>query len=367
MCLIPWKDSDGRTLTDNERMVLYYKKAGLPNEVVQYVGRYERNEVTKEQLARYMHLTPALVTEVKGAGWELATMSKHNLQADGVSVTMPQMKELLQGEADFIASMSDEMYAEYIQVAEFLAENNYSPAQINQWVYEVMTGDPELVGEYNSVVADAAVVTLSGSASHDYILGNALDNQIYGNEGNDIIIGGLGNDYLHGGQGSDTYIWRVGDGNDVINDVAIGSDANVLFFGDGVRPEDITFTRDGYNGIFTHAESGATITVENWFSHYGCQLSEVKFIDGTVWTTEDVNAKLSAPNSAPVIENISSKNIDRLNAGIALAKLQFETSVNPEQVGAVVLPAYSHDSAQSISFASSEGDYYTGKTTLKTA
>ncbi len=41
---------------------------------------------------------------------------------------------------------------------------------------------------------------------------------MYGDDGNDVLEGNAGNDILTGGAGSDTYIYRRGDGNDIIND-----------------------------------------------------------------------------------------------------------------------------------------------------
>jgi len=45
-----------------------------------------------------------------------------------------------------------------------------------------------------------------------------LGEHISGTSGNDTLEGGLGNDYMVGGGGHDTYIYAIGDGNDIIND-----------------------------------------------------------------------------------------------------------------------------------------------------
>lgn len=50
------------------------------------------------------------------------------------------------------------------------------------------------------------------------IVGNDLDNVLFGNIGDNIINGGKGNDYLNGRDHNDTYVFKSGDGNDIIKE-----------------------------------------------------------------------------------------------------------------------------------------------------
>lgn len=329
ICVIPYTKPDGTPMTTSERMVAYYMKAGLPSAVVQQIQRYENNQITLQQLASYMHLDPENIKDVQGLGWDLASNLKRNFANAGISISMSSIKSILEGEADFLDSFTEEQLEECIEVVEFINSNNYTSEQINQLVYEVMVGNPDLIGEYNPIYADATTTTLFGSESHDFIMGNELDNHIYGTAGDDIIIGSGGDDYLHGGQGSDTYLWRIGDGNDIINDVAVVGDANVLFFSEGILAEDISFTRNGNDGVFTYTPTGNTITVENWFSNVANQLAEVKFIDGSIWTTSDINEMLS--NISPLSVNASSYQLDKAVMDIAVADLNLARG-NGDQV-----------------------------------
>ena len=70
------------------------------------------------------------------------------------------------------------------------------------------------------------IITIDASAvTHDLkIIGNKNGNSIVGSDQNDTIDGGLGNDTLIGGNGSDIFVYRSGDGNDIITDYAQGED-----------------------------------------------------------------------------------------------------------------------------------------------
>jgi serralysin len=68
--------------------------------------------------------------------------------------------------------------------------------------------------------------------SSTYVLtltGNALGNEIIGNDGADLIIGGGGADFLRGGGGDDTYI--VDSYDDVVAETQNGGNDSVLFAG----------------------------------------------------------------------------------------------------------------------------------------
>jgi uncharacterized protein (TIGR03382 family) len=111
---------------------------------------------------------------------------------------------------------------------------------------------------------------------------------LQGSPGNDIMAGRLGNDRLEGGSGGDTYIWNIGDGEDIIYD---SSGSNVLLINGEVNPADLSLSRSGSNLIieFNDALSGKA-TVEKWYSGSAYQLAEIRFEDGTVWSKADITA-----------------------------------------------------------------------------
>ena len=59
---------------------------------------------------------------------------------------------------------------------------------------------------------------LDGGAAWDWLYGDAYEMRDLTIGGNDRLIGGTGNDELWGNGGSDTFVFRPGDGQDVIKD-----------------------------------------------------------------------------------------------------------------------------------------------------
>ena len=115
---------------------------------------------------------------------------------------------------------------------------------------------------------DSSDIINSGELS-DSLYGNGGDDKIYsyggddtidlgdGNDtvyagyGNDTIIGGRGDDILKGEYGSDTYIYNLGDGNDIISEQGNyyqdDTDVDTLIFGQGIKKEDLLVFRKPYD------------------------------------------------------------------------------------------------------------------------
>jgi Ca2+-binding RTX toxin-like protein len=66
--------------------------------------------------------------------------------------------------------------------------------------------------------------TLDGGEGVDYLIGGSGADTINGGNGNDVITGGAGNDILNGGRGNDVYHFNRGDGQDTINEAALGTE-----------------------------------------------------------------------------------------------------------------------------------------------
>ncbi|MBL4874513.1 MAG: hypothetical protein JKY41_14300 [Rhodobacteraceae bacterium] len=67
-----------------------------------------------------------------------------------------------------------------------------------------------------------------GGTQVDRLRGKSGNDLLYGEKGNDKLIGGTGNDILTGGEGADTFIFKIGHGDDKITDFEIGVD-RILF------------------------------------------------------------------------------------------------------------------------------------------
>ena len=101
--------------------------------------------------------------------------------------------------------------------------------------------------------------TLYGGVGDDVLDGGKGDDALYGGVGNDILEGGKGDDILEGGagddvlvggKGEDSFVFRAGDGNDIILD--IGEQDELRFEGPEFSAEDFS--------LQTNGDESATIT-----------------------------------------------------------------------------------------------------------
>ncbi|MFK7937897.1 MAG: Hint domain-containing protein [Roseovarius sp.] len=72
----------------------------------------------------------------------------------------------------------------------------------------------------DSIQGNGGNDTIDGGSGDDTVLGGDGDDSITGGAGDDVIVGGRGNDTLSAGNSSpsDTFVYRDGDGSDVITD-----------------------------------------------------------------------------------------------------------------------------------------------------
>ncbi len=161
------------------------------------------------------------------------------------------------------------------------------------------------------VLGEAGDDTLHGGAGNDTLSGGEGTDRLLGGAGHDTLDGGAGNDQLHGGSGNNTYLFGLGDGQDVIDieqDATAGR-ANVIQFKDGVTADLITLSQ-----TTTHAVAGPialrlsidgtqdSITAGHFFhsadpgNPYN-PVQRVRFADGTEWDSADILARLLAGTS----------------------------------------------------------------------
>ncbi|MEG3093265.1 calcium-binding protein, partial [Sphingomonas sp. PB1R3] len=96
------------------------------------------------------------------------------------------------------------------------------------------SGDDQVVG------ADGVSADPMNSGS-DWLSGGNGNDRLSGRGGDDYLEGGADDDRLDGGEGSDTYVYRPGDGHDIVADSGIGAgDRDVLEFDRGITPSDVT-------------------------------------------------------------------------------------------------------------------------------
>ncbi len=145
--------------------------------------------------------------------------------------------------------------------------------------------------------------SLSASELRAFYLGQeSTDGQdvINGFDGDDIVEAGLGDDTVYGEGGSDVYVYRSGDGNDIISDTGGISDEDKVLLAD-LTAADIQVQRSQVNNndlIITIVATGATITVVNHFAGSISGLEFIEFSDGSTWDRGDIDT-----HSAEVVDD----------------------------------------------------------------
>ncbi|WP_342346072.1 cadherin domain-containing protein, partial [Shinella curvata] len=142
---------------------------------------------------------------------------------------------------------------------------------------------------------------LSGGSGADTLIGGAGNDMIYGGAGDDTLRGDAGNDTLDGGEGSDTYLVGAGWGQDTIYNASstnAAGETDVVVFDASIAATDIIAQRDGDDLVLAHVNGEDKITISSWFSGEQYRIDEVRFNDGTVWTSAALTA---TGNLAPVI------------------------------------------------------------------
>jgi Ca2+-binding RTX toxin-like protein len=114
-----------------------------------------------------------------------------------------------------------------------------------------------VLGENLENLTLVGVGNLSGTGNglDNVLIGSGEGNILDGGVGNDTLWGGSvrnaesgvvtsGNDTLIGGVGDDTYLFKVGDEIDTIEDAAAPGEGNRIQFGTGIAQTDLTFAHD---------------------------------------------------------------------------------------------------------------------------
>ncbi|NVD98345.1 calcium-binding protein [Massilia sp. BJB1822] len=139
--------------------------------------------------------------------------------------------------------------------------------------------------------------TIYGGADNDSIWGEAGNDLIFGGAGNDDLRSGLGDDTLDGGTGNDTldgvdagndtYIFRRGDGQDLIKQnggVAAETIKTVQF--EDIKFSDITSARKVGNDLALTYGDSDQLTILEHFTSVAYQIDIFKFADMTLTMDE---------------------------------------------------------------------------------
>lgn len=151
-------------------------------------------------------------------------------------------------------------------------------------------------------------LALTGTAGADSLIGwSGLDDTLLGLDGDDYLRGASGNDLFEGGAGNDvmedwyggadTYVFRRGDGQDVIEDGGDNDTAqvvDVIRFGEDIVASDIVLSREDRGLVFAVAGTGDRVLVRRWGEGARDRIERVEFADGTAWDVAELESRVVA-------------------------------------------------------------------------
>ena len=137
--------------------------------------------------------------------------------------------------------------------------------------------------------------TINGNDGDDIMDGGSGDDILKGGNGSDILTGGTGNDVLSGGNGADTYIFNLGDGEDIIDNYDPSNWRNDrIVFGEGILAEDIFVTRQAGDLYLTNRKSKDRIKVKDFFNDDWYKVESFHTSDGRTLDYSKINIMIQA-------------------------------------------------------------------------
>ena len=133
----------------------------------------------------------------------------------------------------------------------------------------------------------------------------AGDDYVNGFDSGDTMYGGLGNDTIYGQRGNDVFVYNRGDGSDTIYEYRYHDTDRLRLH--GIDPADVSLVRQGNDVDLVIAESspgagdGGMVALRGTalYSDGGSGVQYVDFDDGTVWTQNDLRARVLNETATP--------------------------------------------------------------------
>ncbi|WP_236759713.1 calcium-binding protein [Agrobacterium tumefaciens] len=139
---------------------------------------------------------------------------------------------------------------------------------------------------------------------------------IAGTDFAEILSGGKGNDHLAGGAGGDTYLFNLGDGNDVITEVGT-SGTDIVKLGGGLHSTNVDVSRSQTDGdaIILDFGNGDRLVLDGHLSGAN-GIEWVEFADKTIWSKDQLIQKALANSTTTGNDNLIGSAIeDRVEGG----------------------------------------------------
>ena len=155
-----------------------------------------------------------------------------------------------------------------------------------------------------SVFASNMTIQLEGTTWTwaDLATATSASEFIRADYGSSLLIGGTGDDYLRGGNGDDRYIWRRGDGNDVINEDGLTTTDTLVL--QGVMSSQLSAVRysDGIKLVIAPSstaagDDGSIMLLPNIYEGFAIETIE---LDDWVLSSSDILDFIAAAMTSPV-------------------------------------------------------------------
>jgi Ca2+-binding RTX toxin-like protein len=182
----------------------------------------------------------------------------------------------------------------------------------NQWLDPYSNVSPHL---WEVSFSDGSVMTADQIAQQlmSSLTTNGNDTIVGMGERGQIMTGSLGDDDLNGAGGSDTYVYTLGDGNDVIHDD--GDDTDKIALHD-IEPSDVTVTRDGNDAVLTITGStGGSLRLTGQFAGLSSgeypNIERIEFDNGDHWLASELVRRVTDVGGSAAVNGTSGN--DTLN------------------------------------------------------
>ncbi|TAN49587.1 MAG: calcium-binding protein, partial [Methylococcaceae bacterium] len=138
--------------------------------------------------------------------------------------------------------------------------------------------------------------TLIGYAGADTLAGAAGNDSLIGGTGDDVLDAGSGNDTLDGGIGNDIYLFGLGAGKDIINNVDnTAGKLDSIQLGDGTSAANVALSRSGNDLWLRINGTTDSLCISNYFVNEaasGFRVEQIRFADGTAWDVAAVKIQV---------------------------------------------------------------------------
>ena len=163
--------------------------------------------------------------------------------------------------------------------------------------------------------------TLYGGNGNDLLRGSDGIDLLYGDAGDDTLDGGIGNDTLKASTGNNTYLFGKGDNQDTVTSLLdyTVSKTNTLQFKTGVSTSEVIVRQISKNLELSISGTTDKITIQDFFYQDNMKnpynpVQQVKFSDGSIWTTADLLVKVLGGTSGD--DNIAGTSTADLITGL---------------------------------------------------